>query len=179
MRFIRFKRIVLTDITFFEEIFLVDIFHLILMTCNYLHFIRIFSLFLSFILLEFYPYRFGVTIWFTIHIGIIHINTFIILMPTLPQLWFSLEMEVRSKSRWLSISHFLFYWSLSMLLIGLPFGLWISSLFLSGLVYIGVSCFAVYVSIIHAKWALVIVSVVWCIYRMRICCSFFLVYIEN
>lgn len=150
LRLIRLKRVILTDIRFFEAIFLVNIFHLILMTCSYLHFIRIFSLFLSFVFLELYPYRFGVAIWFTIHVGIIHINTFIILMPTLSQLWFSLEMKVRSKSRWLCISHFLFYWSLSMFLIRLPFGLWISSLFLSGLVYIGVSCFAVYVSIIHA-----------------------------
>lgn len=149
------------------------------MTCNNLHFIRIFSLFLSFILLEFYSYRFRVTIWFTIHVRIIQIVIFIILMPTLSHFGFRLKMKIGAKSWRLCKSYFLSYWSLSMLLVRLPLCLRISSLFFSGLVYIRISSFTVYVGIIHAKRALVVFSVVRCIHCLRICCCLLSVYIEN
>lgn len=143
---IGFTWVWVTDIAFLKNIFGIDIIHLVLMSCYYFDFIRIFSLSTIFILFKLYSDWFRMTIWFSIKIIILRIYT-IVKVSTLTHFRLIIDVEVIDKYWRLSISQFFLIFVIVFPMIGVPLCMWISSLSFS-IVHICIFSLTIHIGII-------------------------------
>jgi hypothetical protein len=144
---IGFTWIWVTDITFLENIFGIDIIHLVLMCCNYFDFIRIFSLSTVFILFKLYSDWFWMTIRFSIKIIILGINT-IVKVFAFTHFGFIINVKPIDKYWRLSISKLFLIFVIVFPIIGIPLCMWISSLFFFSIVHICILGLTIHIGII-------------------------------
>jgi len=128
---IGFTWIWVTDITFLENIFGIDIIHLVLMCCNYFDFIR----------------RFWMTIRFSIKIIILGINT-IVKVFAFTHFGFIINVKPIDKYWRLSISKLFLIFVIVFPIVGIPLCMWIFSLFFFSIVHICILGLTIHIGII-------------------------------